>query len=105
MGLRGESRGLMVDLAKRYQITLNGNSRFGRYDVMFEPYKKEDSGIMPEFKVYNLKKEKNLKETVKAEFKQIEDKKYAVILAKKGFGLDKIRRYGFAFEGRQVLTR
>ena len=53
----------MVDLAKRYQITLNGNSRFGRYDVMFEPYKKEDSGIMPEFKVYNLKKEKNLKET------------------------------------------
>ena len=95
--------GLMVDLADRYQITSNRESGFGRYDIMLEPYEKENFAIIFEFKVYNPKKEKSLEDTVKSALQQIEDKKYAVTLEEKGFTLDQIHQYGFAFEGKRVL--
>lgn len=97
--------GLLVDLAGRYKVTSNRESGFGRYDVMLEPLNKEDTGIIMEFKVYNPRKESSLEETVQAALRQIEEKKYEQILLDGGGSCDKIRKYGFAFKGKEVLIR
>ncbi len=94
--------GLMVDLADRYTLTSNRESGFGRYDIMLEPRKKEDDAFILEFKVFNPRRDKNLEDAAVAALQQIEDKKYASVLEAKGFASDKIRKYGFAFEGKNV---
>ena len=95
--------GLMVDLADRYEITSNRESGFGRYDVMLEPYDKNDNAVIMEFKVHDPDDEKSLQETVDAALAQIEEKQYAAALAAKGVPESRIRKYGFAFEGKKVL--
>jgi len=97
--------GLMVDLADRYMITSNRESGFGRYDVMLEPLKgnEENDAIIIEFKVYDSGEEGTLKDTVEAALLQIEEKKYAASLEAKGIPAERIRKYGFAFEGKNVL--
>jgi hypothetical protein len=95
--------GLMVDLRDRYIITSNRESGFGRYDIMMEPLDKEKyDGIIIEFKVFNKRKEKNLQETVASALEQIEKMNYAQSLIDRGVNPEKIRRYGFAFEGKKV---
>ena len=95
--------GLLVELQERYIITSNRESGFGRYDVMLEPLHTSDAAIILEFKVFNARKEQNLTETVKNALAQIEEKQYAAVLEAKGITEDKIRKYGFAFEGKKVL--
>ena len=95
--------GLMVELSERYSVISNRESGFGRYDVMLEPRSSKDDAIVLEFKVRAPEDEKTLQDTVKAALQQIEDKRYAVTLEAKGIALDRIRRYGFAFEGKNVL--
>ena len=95
--------GLMVDLSKRYIITSNRESGFGRYDVVLEPKGKEDPAFILEFKVRKPRKEETLEDTVKAALQQIEDKGYEADLVSRGIGKERIRRYGFAFEGKTVL--
>ena len=95
--------GLLVDLAGRYKVTSNRESGFGRYDVMLEPLNREDDGIILEFKVYNPRKESSLEETVQAARRQIDEKKYEQTLLDSGIGRERIRKYGFAFEGKKVL--
>ena len=56
-----------------------------------------------EFKVYDPDEETSLEETVKEALKQIEEKKYEQTLLDKGIEKERIRKYGFAFEGKKVL--
>ena len=95
--------GLMVELEGRYIITSNRESGFGRYDVMLEPVDKSEDAIIIEFKVRNIGKEVSLEETVKTALKQIEKKEYETELIRRGCEEGKIRKYGFAFEGKHVL--
>lgn len=93
----------MVDLADRYAITSNRESGFGRYDVMLEPLGEKDDAIILEFKVHDPEDEDTLRDTVEAALAQIEEKKYAQTLVAKGIPEERIRKYGFAFEGKEVL--
>ncbi len=95
--------GLMVDLSKRYKITSNRESGYGRYDVMLEPRNKEDDAIIIEFKVCRTAKKQTLEEAVNEALKQIEEKNYTANLEDAGIGSERIRKYGFAFEGKKVL--
>ena len=62
----------------------------------------EDDGIILEFKVQD-RDEKELSDTVKAALQQIKEKNYEAVLTAKGVPEDKIRKYGFAFCGKEVL--
>lgn len=96
--------GLMVELQGRYIITSNRESGFGRYDVLLEPKNPSaDIGIILEFKVYDPDEEATLKDTVQAALKQIDDKKYDTLLLEHGVAPERIRKYGFAFQGKKVL--
>ncbi len=97
--------GLIVELSDRYMITSNRESGFGRYDVMLEPLKgnENDDAILMEFKVHDQEEEKTLQDTVEKALLQIERKQYTKALEAKGFPVSRIRKYGFAFEGKTVL--
>lgn len=95
--------GLIVELAGRYAITSNRESGFGRYDVMLEPVEEGDPAAIIEFKVYDSDDERSLEDTVKGALLQIEEKGYAAALVNKGIPKEKIRKYGFAFQGKTVL--
>ena len=95
--------GLMVELTGRYVLTSNRESGFGRYDVMLEPKHAEDDAIIIEFKVRDEDEEQTLADTVKEALLQIEKKKYESKLIAKGIPAERIRKYGFAFEGKTVL--
>ena len=47
--------------------------------------------------------EKTIEETMKAALRQIREKNYDEELITRGVPKDKIRHYGFAFEGKTVL--
>ena len=96
--------GLMVELAGRFEITSNRESGFGRYDIMLTPANRErDNAYIIEFKVHKSSKEKDLAQTVANAHSQIDEKLYDAKLIADGFSPDQIRKYGFAFKGKECL--
>ena len=67
------------------------------------PDNKTGNAIIIEFKVHDKEDEKTLKDTVNAALLQIEEKHYAAALEAKGIPAERIKTYGFAFEGKTVL--
>lgn len=96
--------GLIVGLQNKFIITSNRESGFGRYDVLLTPLDKEkDNAYIIEFKVHKPRQEKDLEETVKKAHLQIQEKQYAAALTAEGIPPEKIRKYGFAFKGKECL--
>ena len=94
--------GLMVELDKDYEIKSNRESGLGRYDVILLPKTGLD-GIIIEFKAVREEKGETLESAAQMALQQIEDKKYKQELLMRGVPEGKIRKYGFAFEGKNVL--
>ncbi len=96
--------GLLVELRDIYEVKSNRESGFGRYDVMLIPKNddKKYNAIILEFKVFDSYDESTLGDMVKSALKQIEEKDYDAELIAKGIAKDRIRNYGFAFEGKKV---
>ena len=95
--------GLLVELRDRYQIRSNRESGYGRYDVMLTPVTEVDDAIVIEFKVHEPDEEETLKDTVRIALDQIAEKNYDAELLSQGIPAERIRHYGFAFEGKKVL--
>ena len=105
----------------------NRESGYGRYDVMLEPcgsgeqlskryensggltgYPEQTAGghddyIIMEFKVHDPEEEDTLEATAMEALAQIDRMKYASALEARGIPADRIRKYGFAFQGKRVL--
>lgn len=98
--------GLIVDRRDDYIVTSNRESGLGRYDVVMEPIQAADSqlpAIVMEFKIRDPDEEKTLADTVQAALVQIQEKDYDMNLKARGIPKERIRHYGFAFEGKKVL--
>lgn len=96
--------GMVVDLADKYKVRSNRESGYGRYDVMIEPFDKNEKAFIFEFKVLDKDDdEKTLEDTVANALAQIEEKQYETELIANGIAPENIRKYGLAFEGKKCL--
>ncbi len=96
--------GMVVSLADAYKVRSNRESGYGRYDVMIEPYDKTKKAFIFEFKVLDMDEdEKTLADTLANAHAQIEEKRYEAELLEAGFTSGQIRKYGFAFRGKECL--
>ena len=96
--------GLIAERAGIYEIRSNRESGFGRYDIMMIPQECDKyPAIIIEFKVCSRMKKETLEEAVQSALDQISEKNYDAELLAQGISADRIRHYGFAFEGKKVL--
>ncbi len=97
----GFTLGIIADLNTTHLVTSNRESGYGRYDICIEPFDKSKDGIIIEFKLFDSKTEETLRDTTRRALEQIENKNYEIEL--KSRGIKNIRKYGFAFKGKEVL--
>ena len=96
--------GMVVNLADTYKVRSNRESGYGRYDVMIEPLDKTGKAFIFEFKVLDPDEdEETLEDTIANAHRQIQEKKYEAELIAAGFLPKQIRKYGFAFRGKECL--
>ena len=99
--------GLLAHLRGRWSVESNRESGFGRYDVALVPTDGAagaDPAVVMEFKVFDPDYEKSLEDTVIRACAQIEEKGYVAGLVARGIALERIRTYGIAFRGKEVLV-
>lgn len=96
--------GMVVNMADTYIVRSNRESGYGHYDVMLEPVDRDDKAFIFEFKVLDPDEdEMTLEDTLAAAHRQIAEKKYETELVSRGFAPERIRKYGFAFRGKECL--
>ena len=96
--------GMVVNLSDAYKVRSNRESGFGRYDVMIEPLDKTKKAHILEFKVLDSDEdEETLEDTLANAHAQIEEKQYEAELISSGYLPEQIRKYGFAFRGKECL--
>ncbi len=96
--------GMVVNLSDAYKVRSNRESGYGRYDVMIEPFDKSKKAFILEFKVLDPDEdEKTLEDTLANAHAQIEEKQYEAELISSGYAPEQIRKYGFAFRGKECL--
>ena len=96
--------GLTVDMRREYNVRSNRESGYGRYDVMMIPKMENLPAIIMEYKVFDeAEGEKTLEDTARRAIAQIEEKQYDAELISEGIASENIRKYGFAFKGKEVL--
>jgi hypothetical protein len=98
--------GLLAESSRDYIVTSNRESGYGRYDVVMEPRDIRQAAAILEFKVFDpLDEESGLEDTARNALKQIEEKHYEAGLLARGIQSENIRKYGFAFKGKECLIR
>lgn len=95
--------GLIAQLSDDFYITSNRESGIGRYDIMMESKDREKDSYIIEFKVFDSRKDKSLEECADRALEQIERKGYDKALVARQIDYTRIRKYGFAFEGKKCL--
>lgn len=96
--------GMVVNLSDTYKVRSNRESGFGRYDVMLEPYDKTKKAFIFEFKVLDPDEDEvTLEDTIASAHRQMNEKRYEAELITQGFNPQQIRKYGFAFQGKECL--
>lgn len=98
-------QGQELSTAIESQVAFNrlDNNITAVYSLLEPRRPEEDAAIIIEFKVHDEDDEADMSSTVRAALKQIEDRQYATELLKRGVPAEKIRKYGFAFQGKRVL--
>ena len=99
--------GLLVRLRGRYSVESNRESGYGRYDVALVPADGAagtDPAVVIEFKVFDRRREQTLADTVARAHAQIEERAYVAGLVARGIAPERIRTYGIAFRGKEVLV-
>ncbi len=95
---------MVVNLADTYKVRSNRESGYGRYDVMIEPLDRAGKAFIFEFKVLDPDEdEETLQDTLANAHAQIDEKQYEAELLAGGFAPEQIRKYGFAFQGKECL--
>ena len=95
--------GMIMNLSNTYRIRSNRESGYGRYDVMMIPLKKKKKVFIFEFKVLDSdENEITLEDTLANAHIQIDEKQYEAELISEGFMPQQIRKYGFAFQEKNV---
>ena len=85
----------LITRPRRFGKTLNMS--------MLEPKNPDkDDAIILEFNIHDPDEEKTLEDTVKQALRQIEEKQYSAQLIARGIPENKIRSYGFAFQGKKM---
>jgi hypothetical protein len=99
--------GLLASLRGRWSVESNRESGRGRYDVALVPTdgtSGSDPAVVMEFKVFDRRRERTLEDTVARARAQIADKRYVAGLVARGIAEPRIRTYGIAFRGKEVLV-
>ena len=99
--------GMLAHLRGRWSVESNRESGWGRYDVALVPTdgaSGSDPAVVMEFKVFDPDEEHTLADTVARARAQVEERAYAAGLVARGIAPQRIRTYGVAFRGKEVLV-
>ena len=92
--------GMLVFLKDSYEVKSNKESGFGRYDIMLIPHKKQNPGIIIEFKKIWPTSKETLEQAADKALDQIEQMQYAQELESRG--IKSVIAYGIAFKKRKL---